>query len=82
MVLEIGAVSGYQAGVLAQLVWRVISVDHKDGLLAAARERSESLGVHNVRLQAAFRRLGWPEEAPYDAILVTAGAMRAIPAIF
>ena len=74
-VLEVGAGSGYQAAVLAELAQRVITVERLATLAAQARKVLASLGYRNVEVRLAREEvLGWPDEAPYDAILVTAGA--------
>ena len=73
-VLEIGTGSGYQTAVLATLVETVYSVERIGALLAKARERLGALSLDNARLKHADGNLGWPEEAPFDAVVVTAGA--------
>ena len=75
-VLEVGTGSGYQAAILAELVQQVVTVERLPELLEAAKGRLDSLGYQNVTLNLAGPTLGWPDEAPYDAILVTAGAPR------
>jgi protein-L-isoaspartate(D-aspartate) O-methyltransferase len=71
-VLEIGTGSGYQAAVLARLVDKVFSVERIESLLRNARRRFRSLALDNVRTRHDDGRRGWPEEAPFDAIIVTA----------
>jgi len=71
-VLEIGTGSGYQCAVLAQLVEKVYTVERIDELLRNARRIFRRLGIANVRSRHADGRLGWPEEAPFDAIILTA----------
>lgn len=71
-VLEIGTGSGYQAAVLAPLVEQVFTVERILKLLTQARSRFRKLGLANVRSRHDDGRLGWPEEAPFDAIVVTA----------
>lgn len=71
-VLEIGTGSGYQAAVLSQLVPQVYSVERIDSLLRNARRRFRSLGIENIRTRHDDGRRGWAEEAPFDAIIVTA----------
>lgn len=78
-VLEVGTGSGYQAAVLAELAREVISVERVPKLVAAARARLTALGYGNVRVEQATDELGWRAGAPYDAILVSAGAPR-VPA--
>ena len=75
-VLEIGTGSGYQAAILAELAARVVSVERFSSLADSARERLHSLGYTNVEVFQAEEGLGWPREAPYDAIVVAAGAPR------
>ncbi len=75
-VLEIGTGSGYQAAVLSKLAGSVVSVERKPRLAEAARRRLAEMGILNVRVYEAARELGWPDEAPYEAILVTAAAPR------
>ncbi len=75
-VLEIGTGSGYQTAILAELCERVVTVERLSELAEAAQERFRRLGYRNVAVHVAGPTLGWPEEAPYDAILVTAGAPR------
>ncbi len=71
-VLEVGTGSGYQAAILAQLVGQVYSVERIDALLKLARQRFMELGLRNIRLKHCDGKLGWPEYAPYDGIIVTA----------
>lgn len=78
-VLEIGAGSGYQTAVLAQLVKQVFAVERLSALASKARERLRQLQLYNVQLRHADGFLGWPQHAPYDAILVAA-APDEIPA--
>jgi len=73
-VLEIGTGSGYQAAVLAQLCDRVVTVERIAELSHKARRLLHELGVANVEFQVADGSLGWPAAAPYDGIIVTAGA--------
>lgn len=77
-VLEIGTGSAYQTAVLSPLVDRVYSIERIGRLLEQARERLRALGLRNVRLKHADGHLGWPEQGPYDGIIVTA-APREIP---
>ncbi len=78
-VLEIGTGCGYQAAVLARLAKEVFSVEYRDRLAAAASERLTRLGYCNVHVHCGDGTLGLPEFAPFDAILVAAGAP-AVPA--
>lgn len=78
-VLEIGAGSGYQAAVLSPLVREVIAIETQPALAAAARERLSQLGFTNVRIEQGDGSMGWPQDAPYDAVLVTAAAPSVPP---
>jgi len=73
-VLEVGAGSGYQAALLAELAQHVVTVERIPKLAEEAARRLHDLGYCNVEVRVAGDCLGWPESAPYDAILVTAGA--------
>lgn len=73
-VLEVGTGSGYQAALLSLLAREVVSVERIPELAKAAAGRLRELGYANVRVFVAGEALGWPDEAPYDAITVTAGA--------
>ncbi|HEX7125485.1 MAG TPA: protein-L-isoaspartate(D-aspartate) O-methyltransferase [Thermodesulfobacteriota bacterium] len=73
-VLEIGTGSGYQTAVLAELCATVFTIERRAALAAAAAARLAALGYANVRTRVGDGRLGWPEAAPFPAILVTAGA--------
>ena len=73
-VLEIGTGSGYQAAILAELTRLVITVERLPALAERATQALDSLGYHNIEIHLTEERLGWPPEAPYDAIIVTAGA--------
>ena len=77
-VLEIGTGSGYQTAVLAQLCGQVYSIEIVPMLASSAKELLERLGFRNVELREGDGSLGWPEEAPFDAIIGTA-APEAIP---
>jgi len=72
-VLEVGTGSGYQATILAALGLEVHTVERIGELLRVARKRFRSLGL-NIRSKHDDGRIGWPENGPYDGILVTAGA--------
>jgi protein-L-isoaspartate(D-aspartate) O-methyltransferase len=72
-VLEIGTGSGYAAAVLSHLVASVYTVECIDVLYQAAVERLAALGYANVHVKLSDGTLGWPEHAPYDAIVVAAG---------
>jgi protein-L-isoaspartate(D-aspartate) O-methyltransferase len=71
-VLEIGTGSGYQAAVLSLLAARVFSIELEPELAREARERLRALGYRNVTVRAGDGYAGWPEEAPFDRIIVTA----------
>ncbi len=71
-VLEIGTGSGYQTAILAQLAGKVYSVERIGTLLNKARERMRTLGYRNVMFRHGDGGEGWPEKAPFDAIIVTA----------
>ncbi|MBI2872807.1 MAG: protein-L-isoaspartate(D-aspartate) O-methyltransferase [Chloroflexi bacterium] len=73
-VLEVGTGSGYQAAILSLLARRVITVERVSSLADAARARLEWLRRHNVKVVPAGETLGCPEEAPFDCIIVAAGA--------
>ncbi|HSH75985.1 MAG TPA: protein-L-isoaspartate(D-aspartate) O-methyltransferase, partial [Longimicrobiales bacterium] len=73
-VLEVGTGSGYQAAVAAAVVSHVYSIELLPELAHSAAERLARLGVSNVEVRAGDGYLGWPEQAPFDGILVTAGA--------
>ncbi|UCB55512.1 MAG: protein-L-isoaspartate(D-aspartate) O-methyltransferase [Thiotrichales bacterium] len=71
-VLEVGTGSGYQSAVLARLVPRVYTVERINALLARARECHRALRLHNIYAKHSDGSWGWPENAPYPAIMVTA----------
>jgi len=71
-VLEIGTGSGYQAAVLSLLAKDVYTIETVESLATPARIRLESLGYKNVHVRTSDGYAGWPEEAPFDAIIVTA----------
>ena len=73
-VLEIGTGSGYQAAILALLSKMVYTVERVSALKDRARERLEKLGFRNIAYLIGDGSLGWPQFAPYDGIIVTAGA--------
>ncbi|MDZ4688978.1 MAG: protein-L-isoaspartate(D-aspartate) O-methyltransferase [Planctomycetaceae bacterium] len=73
-VLEVGSGSGYQAAILSGLCQSLITIERLATLAEAARQRFAELGLTNIEGHVADGTLGWPEGAPYDAILVTAGA--------
>ena len=72
--LEIGTGSGYQAAILAKLSREVYTIEIVEPLLKKARKILAELGYKNVHLKAFNGTIGWSENAPFDAIMVTAGA--------
>jgi len=78
--LEVGAGSGYQAAVLAELAAEVFAIEIVPALAAKARRAIAELGYTNARVESFDGSGGWPEHAPYDVIIVSAGAPR-IPAL-
>jgi protein-L-isoaspartate(D-aspartate) O-methyltransferase len=73
-VLELGTGSGYQAAILAELAGQVVTVERIPELAERAAALLSALGYDNVRVHVAGETLGWPDDAPYDGIIVTAGA--------
>ena len=73
-VLEIGSGSGYQAAVLGELAKAVYTMEIIEPLAARARATLAGLGYRNIAVRSGNGYLGWPEEAPFDAIVVTAAA--------
>ena len=73
-VLEVGTGSGYQAAVLAEIVDSVYTIEIVDPLAQRAKRRLKNLGYENVQVRSGDGYHGWPEAAPFDAIVVTAGA--------
>ncbi len=71
-VLEIGTGSGYQAAILAELAKEVYTVEIVESLASTAKNRLLELGYQNVKVKFGDGYLGWPEAAPFDAIIVTA----------
>lgn len=80
-VLEVGTGSGYQCAVLANLAAEVYSVERIGALANRAQALLEALACHNVSIRTGDGTLGWPEAAPFDAILVTAGAPDVPPSL-
>ncbi|TNF97808.1 MAG: protein-L-isoaspartate(D-aspartate) O-methyltransferase [Gammaproteobacteria bacterium] len=78
-VLEIGTGSGYQAAVLSGLVSEVFSIEIVEPLADMAKERLERLGYENIRLKTGDGYYGWPDEEPFDGIVVTAAASHIPP---
>ena len=73
-VLEVGTGSGYQAAILAELAAEVVGVERIPELAEGAAAVLADLGYRNVRVHVAGETLGWPDDAPYEGIIVTAGA--------
>jgi protein-L-isoaspartate(D-aspartate) O-methyltransferase len=78
-VLEIGTGSGYQAAILSEIAGSVYSIEIIEPLGKEAGERLQSLGYRNVRTKVGDGYYGWPEAAPFDAIMVTAAASHVPP---
>jgi len=81
-VLEIGTGSGYQAAILSRLVARVFSIEINDVLAAQATDLLRSLGYANVEVRKGDGFFGWPEHAPFDAVIVTAAPGRLPEPLF
>ena len=77
-VLEVGTGSGYQAAILSKLARRVYTVERHRDLLAEAEKRFTALGLHNITTMVGDGYKGWPAQAPFERILVTAAA-RIVP---
>ena len=75
-VLEIGTGSGYQTALLAEVAAEVYSIDIVEPLLIKAQHVLQSLGYQNIQLRTGDGYLGWPEAAPFDGIVMSAGAAR------
>jgi len=73
-VLEVGTGSGYQAAVLAEIAQRVYSIEIIDSLAREAKENLAKLNYRNIEIKIGDGYQGWPEKAPFDAIVVTAAA--------
>ena len=73
-ILEIGTGSGYQAAILAQIVYRVYTIERKRSLYLQARNLFDKLNYHNIVMKYADGTKGWRDESPFDGIIVTAGA--------
>lgn len=80
-VLEVGTGSGYGAAVLAHLAAEVWTIERYEGLAKTAHRRLRAEGLDNVHVAVGDGTLGWPEEAPFDAIVVTASAPDVPPAL-
>lgn len=73
-VLEIGTGSGYQAAILAQIVYRVYTIERKHSLFLQARNLFDKFHYHNIVMKYADGTKGWQDESPFDGIIVTAGS--------
>jgi protein-L-isoaspartate(D-aspartate) O-methyltransferase len=71
-VLEVGTGSGYQAAILAEIVQEVFTIEIVEDLALSAKERLNRLGYNNIHVKAGDGYQGWPDEAPFDAMIVTA----------
>ena len=78
-VLEIGSGSGYQTAVLAELAREVYSIERFDGLGGRAKGVLDELGYRNIKIKIGDGTLGWPQEAPFDRIIITAASPRIPP---
>jgi protein-L-isoaspartate(D-aspartate) O-methyltransferase len=81
VVLEVGTGSGYQAAVLAEVVKQVYSIELIDSLGKTAATRLAEMGYRNVEVRIGDGYAGWPERAPFDAIVVTAAAPQVPPVL-
>ena len=80
-VLEIGTGSGYQTAILAELAAEVVSVERIGVLAERARKTLQKQGYENVRVEVGDGTLGWPDGAPYDRVIVTAGSPEVPPSL-
>ncbi len=80
-VLEVGTGSGYSAAVLSHLVEKVYSIERDESLIAPALKIFKDLNITNILVKKGDGSLGWAEEGPFDAILVTAAAPQVPPAL-
>jgi protein-L-isoaspartate(D-aspartate) O-methyltransferase len=80
-VLEVGTGSGYQAAVLAKLCRRVFTIERHRDLLKQAEERFAALRIHNITTRHGDGAKGWPEQSPFDRIMVTAAAEEVPPVL-
>ncbi len=78
-VLEVGTGSGYQTAILAELAREVYSIEVVEPLAREAAERLKHLGYANVEVRFADGAKGWPEKAPFDAVIITAAAGEGVP---
>jgi protein-L-isoaspartate(D-aspartate) O-methyltransferase len=80
-VLEVGTGSGYQAALLGELAGEVYTIEVVPELAVRAETLLKELGYGNIHVRSGNGRLGWPEEAPFDAVIVTAAAEEIPPAL-
>ncbi|MGH6828191.1 MAG: protein-L-isoaspartate(D-aspartate) O-methyltransferase [Rhizomicrobium sp.] len=80
-VLEVGAGSGYAAAILSRLAGEVFAIERHEALTGKARERCRALGYANITLKTGDGSTGWPDQAPFDAIVVAAGGPSPPPAL-
>ena len=80
-VLEVGAGSGYAAAVMSRIAKEVYAIERHEELATQARGREDKLGYHNIEIICADGTKGWPESAPYDAIIVSAGGPKVPEAL-
>ena len=80
-VLEIGTGSGYQAAILAEIAYRVYTVERINSLFVNARRLFDRLHYHNIVMRYSDGTVGWAAESPFDAIMVTAGAPEIPPTL-
>lgn len=80
-VLEIGTGSGYQAAILAEIVDTIFTIEIVEKLGLAAKAKFKEMGYDNIQVKIGDGYHGWPEESPFDAIIVTAGAESVPPAL-
>jgi protein-L-isoaspartate(D-aspartate) O-methyltransferase len=73
-VLEIGTGSGYQTAILAEIAYKVYTIERIRKLFIATRKLLDQLQYHNIVAKCSDGTLGWPDAAPFDAIIVTAGS--------
>lgn len=81
-VLEVGTGSGYATALMSRLCAEVYSIERHAGLAASAETTLARLRYSNVKIRVGDGKLGWPEHAPFDAILVSAAALEIPPALF
>lgn len=81
-ILEIGTGSGYQAAVLAELVEHVFTIEIVSELAKRARDTFDRLGIKNISIRHADGAAGWPEEAPFDAAILTCAPSKLPDALF